>query len=206
LPTYERMVERFKTNPNRASSTDLAEAIRWIEETKGATYAPGDFVIASPDGKHAVIKGRYRPLLLIDIGTLNTHRLLDKGDETPPIAWTADSRYLAFAPSLLPGELHVYDLEQKTASVVTRDAPSWITALSWSPDGQRIAAFGLRNRRMVKNPLALVAATAGHPIFKNDGVLFVYRLGGGDSGAGFSVPLKRGISEQSGPEVRIEWK
>lgn len=203
LPTYERIVERVKGDPNRNSDADLAEALRWIEDSKGAGYAPGDFVVASPDGAYAVIKSHWhKSLLLVEVATLSTRRLLDDGgDQAPPVAWSGDSRHIAFAPPK-PGELHVYDVEHKVASVVTREAPTTITALSWSPDGQQIAVFGLKNRRLGKNPLSLVAAGAGHPIFKGDGVLFVYRFGGG----GFSVMLKRGISEQSTPRARIEWK
>lgn len=104
-----------------------------------------DFVTASPDGAHAVIRAlRGKPLLLIDVATLNSLRLLDDGgDQTAPVAWSPDSRYVAFA-SAKSGEVHVYDLEQKAAIVVTRDAPPWLKALSWSPDGERIAAFGLQ--------------------------------------------------------------
>jgi len=206
LQTYERIVERFKGTPNRSNYPDLAEAMRWLDEhTKGAGYEPEDFVVASPDSQHAVIKSQFEPLILIDVATLKTHRLLDNpGDQTSIVAWSADSRYVAFT-SLKSHELSVYALAQDAISVVVHNAP-WIEELSWSPNGELIAAFALMNRRLAKNPLNLIAVTAGHPLFKNDGVLFVYRFGGGSTDGGLSVPLKRGILEQSTPRARLEWK
>jgi WD40 repeat protein len=206
LHTYERIVERFKGTPNQSNGSDLAEAMRWLEQnTKGTGYEPEDFVVASADGKHAVIKGPYQPLLLIDVATLNTHRLLDNpGDQTPIVAWSADSRYVAFT-SLKSRELSVYNVAQNATSVMVPNAP-WIEELSWSPDGQLIAAFALKNRRIDKNPLAVLVTVVGHPMFKNDAVLVVYRFGGASSEGEFSVPLKRGILEQSTPRARVEWK
>ena len=68
---------------------------------------------------------------------------------------------------------------------------------------QRIAAFGFVNRRMNKTPLGLLWAAAGHPEFRNDGVLNVYRIG---DDRRFSVVLKRGISEMGSANIEIEWK
>lgn len=86
----------------------------------------------------------------------------------------------------------------------TKTGPgSRVEALSWSPDMQRIAAFGLHNRRMNKTPLGLLGAVAGHPEFRSDGVLTVYRFG---DDASFSVVLRREISEWSTPNIEVEWK
>lgn len=201
-PVYERIVENVKANPS--PDDVLVTELRRIEDRKGAGYAPEDFIVASPDGKQAVIRSfGNRPLLVVDVATSKVHRLLDDaGDQTPPVAWSPDSRSLAFAAAL-SGPFYVYDAQRQASAVVTHGAPAWIKELSWSPDGTRIVAFGLTNRRMDKDPPALLAAGAGHPVFRNDAVLFVCGPDGGDA---FSVSLKNGISEPSSPRVRIEWK
>ena len=203
-PVYDRIVEKVKASPSPNVDDELAKELRRIEAHKGAGYVPEDFIVASPSGKQVVIRSfGNRPLLVVDVSTLKVHRLLDDaGDQTPPIAWSADSHFLAFAPAIT-GTLHVYDVQRQTSTVVTRAVPPWIEELSYSPDGTRIVALGLTNRRMDKNPLALVAAGAGHPIFRNDGVLFVCKA---DGDGAFSVPLKGGISEPSSPRAKIEWK
>jgi hypothetical protein len=68
---------------------------------------------------------------------------------------------------------------------------------------QRIAAFGFQNRRMNMSPLGLLFAAAGHPEFRNDGVLELYAL---YDDKRWSLLLTRGISEMSSPNVEIEWK
>jgi len=203
-PVYDRIIATVKASVNPNVDDELAKELRGVEDRRSAGYVPEDFIVASPDGKQAVIRSFWnRPLLLVDVATLKAHRLLDDaGHQMPPVAWSADSHRLAFAPTT-SGEVSVYDVQRQTTVVVTREAPGWIEELSWSPDGTRIVAVGLANRRMDKNPLALLGASAGHPAFSNDGVLFVCEA---DRDEAYSVPLKRGISEPSMLGAKVEWK
>lgn len=171
---------------------------------KSSGYVPEEFIVTSPDSGQAVLRSFWnKRLLLVDISTLKVNHLLDNaGEHMPPIAWSADSGFLVFAPAN-SGELRVFDVKRQSSAVITRSAPSWITELSWSPTGAQVVALGLTNRRMDKNPLALVFAAAGHPTFRNDAVLFVC---GADGGGAFSVPFQNGISEPSTPHFRIDWK
>src|SRR6266851_966254 len=188
---YDRIVERFrdKARPDRGS--DLAAALDWIAQSISWGYSTADAILASPDGAYALIAIRERPLLLINVATLDTRRLADNtGSLGTPAAWSPDSRLIAFAPPETE-KLYVYDMERQAVTSTTTGMGPWIQALFWSPDAQRIAAFGLHNRRMNKTPVGLLAALAGHPEFRNDVVLHVHRIVGDE---GFSLELKRGVS------------
>ncbi len=121
-PVYDRIVENVKASPN--PDDGLVSELRRIEDNQGAGYAPEDFIVASPDGKQAVIRSFWnRPLLVVNVATLKVHRLLDDaGDETPPVAWSADSRSLAFAAAL-SGTIHMYDAQRQASTVVTDGRP-----------------------------------------------------------------------------------
>jgi hypothetical protein len=201
---YDRIVDRFSLTaaPNR--NADLAAALSWIESYKARGYSMEPHITASPDGRYTVFATDWnKPLLLIDVATLTTLRLADEvGDLVTPVAWSPDSRYVAFAPPK-NGKMYVYDVAGTAVASTKAGAALWVEAIAWSPDGQRLALIGWRNRRMDKNPFALLAAAAGHPIFRNDAVLSVYTMHGGEL---FSILLQRGISEQVGRRVRVEWK
>lgn len=202
-PAYERLTGQVKARSDSNVDPGLTEWLQSIEGMKGAGYVPADFLVTSPDGGQVVLRSFMKPLLLVDLSTLKVNRLLDKvGDEMPRAAWSTDSGLLAFA-RVDSGELRVFDVKRQSSAVITRSAPPWITELSWSPTGAQVVALGLVNRRMDKNPLALLAAASGHPIFRNDAVLFVC---GADGGGAFSVPLQNGIAEPASPHFRIDWK
>ena len=80
---------------------------------------------------------------------------------------------------------------------------SWVTALSWSPDGRYIAVCELANRRQNKTVLGRLAGGAGHPEFWNDAVLHVFEA---SDDKHFSLILKPEVSEWGWREFRIEWQ
>ena len=203
---YKRIAERLRHEQNGSSrNPDLAHALYWIERRSEAGYSKADSLVASPDGAYAVHARHDEPLLLIDVSTLETRRLADPSGEpglSTPVAWAPGSRSFAFATPRT-GKLHVYDVERQAVTSTKSGDWQWLEAISWSPDGQQIAAFGTHNRRMNKTPLGLLAAMAGHPEFRNDGVLHVYAMA---SDRHFSVELKRAMSEWGSAQIRIEWK
>lgn len=204
--TYARVVERFNDQRGRSGQDEtLAGTIQWIEESTKWGASRANWIVASPDGAYAVFSAHGKPLLLIDVATLGT-RVLAKVDPylnlATPVAWTPDSRHVAFAPQGTD-KVHIYSIEHQAVVSTKTGAGPWVETLSWSPDMQRIAAFGFVNRRMNKTPLGLLWAAAGHPEFRNDGVLSVYRIG---DDRRFSVVLKRGISEMGSANIEIEWK
>jgi dipeptidyl aminopeptidase/acylaminoacyl peptidase len=201
---YGRIVERLKNQRGAANvDSNLPQIVQWIEESTKAGYSRENWIVASPDGAYAVFVARDKPLLLIDIATLSTRVLAQPhADLTTPAAWSPDSRLLAFAPPDTD-KIQIYSVKELRIISTKTGAGPWAGALSWSPDMERIAVFGFHNRRMNKTPLGLLGAVAGHPEFRNDGILTVYRLG---DEAGLSLVLKRGISEWGSPNVEIEWK
>lgn len=201
---YGRIVGRLKNQRRTAEvDSDLQQMVRWIEESTGGGYSRENWIVASPDGAYAVFAARDKPLLLIDIATLGTRVLAQPhAYRTTPAAWSPDSRLLAFAPPDTD-KIQIYSVKELALVSTKTGAGPWVEALSWSPDMQRIAAFGLHDRRMNKTPLGLLAALAGHPEFRNDGILTVYRL---RDEARLSLVLKRGMSEWGSPNIEIEWK
>lgn len=201
---YSQIAQRFNDQRGRAElDKDLVEAIQSIEDSTKAGYLRANWISASPDNSYALYTGPGKPLLLIDVATLST-RVLAKADPylRTPAAWSADSRFVAFAP---PGtdQLQIYGTEEHAVVSTKSGAGQWVEALSWSPDMQHIAAFSFQNRRMNKTPLGLLGAAAGHPEFRNDGVLDVYSV---SDEKRVSLVLKRGVSEMSSPNIEFEWK
>jgi hypothetical protein len=202
---YERIVARFRNGPDRSDNrSDLASALDWIERSKSWGASPATPIVASPDGAYAIFTTSDKPVLLIDVATLATRRLVDNGGRYrgTPAAWSADSRFVAFTPPESK-KLYVYEVERQAIVSTRTGVASSVETLAWSPDGRYIAVLGMENRWMDINPFALLAAVAGHPIFRNDAVLSAF----GAVGEGpFSVTLRRGISETDSPSFRIEWK
>jgi hypothetical protein len=205
LAAYNRLVERFNEQRARTElDKHLAHAIQWIEDSTKWGASRASWIVASPDGAYLVFSAHNEPLLLIEIETLATRLLAAApvGSNLPtPVAWAPDSRQLAYAPPNTD-QVHIYSTAQHAVVASKTGAGPWVLALSWSPQGQRLAAFGLVNRRMNKSPLGLLGAAAGHPEFRNDGALNVYTLGDQKH---FSVLLKRGISEWGSPNIELEW-
>lgn len=206
LAAYQRLKERFNEQRARPDlDKNLARTIQWIEDSTKWGASRANWIVASPDGAYAVFTAHNEPLLLIDIATLATRVLAAAavGSNLPtPVAWSPDSRHLAFAPPKTD-QVQIYNIAQQAVVSSKAGVGPWVLALSWSPQGRRLAAFGFVNRRMNKTPLGLLGAAAGHPEYRNDGVLSVYRIG---DERHFSVVLKRGISEMSSPNIEIEWK
>lgn len=201
---YKRIAELFRNEQNSSSrSLDLSEALYWIERRSAAGYSRAYSIVASPDGTHVVHTANGEPLLLIDVKSLRTQRLIDNsGTPRTPVAWSPDSRFVAYAPPRT-GKVYVYDLmEHKIVSEKSGEW-QWAEALSWSPDGQQIAAFGTQNRSINKSILGRLAASVGHPEYRNDWVLHVYRIADDQN---FSVVLKHQISEWGSPDPLINWK
>lgn len=204
LRTYNRLLEQFN---NQAISGErdknLVATLEWIEASTKWGASRAGALEASPDGRYAVFSTRSRPVVLINIETLST-RTLAQGHSylDTPVAWARDSRLVALAVPDTDA-ITIYKIGDAALSSTKKSYGSRIGALSWSPDMQRIAAFGYQNRRMNMSPLGLLFAAAGHPEFRNDGVLEVYALNDENR---WSLLLSRGISEISSANVDIEWK
>ena len=165
---------------------------------------PDEEVVASPNGSFiANAPGHGAPIVLIDSATLASRKLGHQSDSLShtPVAWSADSRYLAFAPPD-DGKLYIYDVRQQTIVSAKPPTGGEIAVISWSPDGTQLAVFALHNRRMSLDPLSLLIAFSGHPNFFNDGILHVYRLAEDQPR---SIVLKRAIPEIGSPNVRLDW-
>lgn len=205
---YAQIADRFDKSRNELNaSSDLAKAMEWTQKSRAGGLSPQAYVLASPDGAYAVFAAPYSaPVILTEVATLATRRvsLFNQSNlilSNTPVAWSADSRYLAFAPPG-DGKLYIYDVQRH--SIISTKPPSGgeIGAISWSPDGAQIAVFALHNRRMSLDPLSLLVAFSGHPNFFNDGILHIYQR---TDDQPRSVLLKRAISEIGSPDVRLDW-
>lgn len=200
---YDKIAEGFRRKAKGTENSGLGAVLLAIERSRTFLPSWADGITASPDGRYAVLAHWGHPLLLVDVATLTTRRLTDKEDlfVTTASAWSPNSKHLAFTP-FKKGQLCLYDVDSMRVTTTKDRIAPWVAAIAWSADGLQIAMVEWRNRRMDKNPFALLAASAGHPIFRNDAVLSIHSLNGNDH---FSVKLKRGISEQSTLKVRVEW-
>ena len=159
--------------------------------------------MSSPDGAYVVLKPRWKSLLLVNVATLET-TILAKAHpylETP-VAWSLDSRFVAFAPPDTDC-LQVFSVDRRVVVSTITGTGSWVHSLSWSPDTKHIASVEWRNRRMNKTPFGLIGAFAGHPEFRNDAILSVYQT---SSSQHISYVLERGISEMSSSNIVMQWK
>jgi len=199
---YTQIIQQTKNREGRTDlDADLLETLQEIEERAKVGGPPEGWLTTNPAGTHTIIAVRGMPILVVEIATLDTH-ILARGHLTP-VAWSPDSRFIAFAP-LLMDKLYIYDAGKHGIVSTKTIAGRSVQALSWSPDMQHIAAFEFHNSRLSKTPLSLFGAMVGHPNYLNDGVLSVYRVSDEQN---FSVILKKGISEMNdSPDIELEWK
>lgn len=189
------------TNPQNVQT--VYEAVTDIQNSVASGYSPARFVVFSPDGAYAVLSPLYGPhLLLVEVSTLETTILAKAYPENPPVAWSPDSRFIAFAPRE-SDTLQIFSVAKLAVVSTFSDTGPWVVALSWSPDSQLIAAFELRHRRMSIGPFALISAISGHPEFRNDGVLGLYKP---VSSQHSSLLLMHGINEMHLLNATIQWK
>ncbi len=202
---FARIVERFdKTYVSGRVIPDVIDTLRRAQNSTSTGNPSEDCLIASPNGAYAVFSTPdYAPMTLTETATLASIRLTKTNDPMieAPIAWSADSRFIAFAPAPIY-DLHIYDVKQGRTVSIIPCMDERVAAISWSPDGTRVAVLGFNNRKMDINPLALLAAESGHPIFRNDAVLHIYRVGKGNPR---SIVLEPKVSETSTPNVRLDW-
>jgi hypothetical protein len=207
---YSRIQERFADfkPENRKYLWDALDHIKtWGEyKNQGELASPARYMMASPDGRYAVTSIDRNPVLLIDIANLAVRLLADRCNDPifnvvrPAVAWSRDSKYLAFSPPAAR-KLFLFDLE-RMAVLSTRTVGPDVNAITWSRDGRQIAVFEWRNRRLTKNPLLMWTALLGHPVYLNDAVASVYQAHGDGH---FSILLKRGVQEGDSPRVLIAW-
>lgn len=169
-------------------------------------YFKWKWVTPSPDGLCAIIVADDNPILLVEIKTLNTFIIGKVNEEystlKTPAVWSPDSRLVAFAPPY-SDTLYIYSVDKHAIVCTKSGIGTWVQALSWSPDTKQLAAFTYQNRRLSKTPMGLLGNMLGHPDYRNDGVLSVYRIVNEQN---FSIVLKRGMSEMVSSEIEFEWK
>jgi dipeptidyl aminopeptidase/acylaminoacyl peptidase len=99
---------------------------------------------AAPNGRYLIHSQTGRDLLLLDLaGDPATPEALPRPG-APRVAWSPDSRYLAYAPDAgLPAHqagLYLYDLESGAAqSLLSAAEASDVAEIVWSPDGRFLA-------------------------------------------------------------------
>ncbi len=197
--TYLRLQQRVKAwkgkslpDENLLKALQVPDFIRWVSP--------------SPNGLYAIIIADDIPILLVEIDTLRTF-LIGKGRKEhsylkTPVAWSHDSRLVVFSPHD-SDSLYFYDINKKAIVLTKSGVGRWIQELSWSPDKKQVAAFTYQNRRLSKTPFGLLGSMLGHPDYRNDGVISVYRV---EKEQNFSIVLKRGMSEMDSSEIEFEWK
>jgi WD40 repeat protein len=200
LETYNRLEQQL--NELAASERDpvLVTGVQEIEKAKTWGRSPGDQLLISPDGHRVVLRPDMGMPVVVDLTTLHAQQLVKHSDSLDiPMAWSPDSRRLAFAPSEAR-EIVVYDVEQGV--VESRLQGFWVQAIAWSPDMRTLALITLVNRRLYKTPKGLVAAWAGHPDFRNDLILEIQTIATQEQKF---VPLKSNLDEQIPSDYWIEW-
>jgi hypothetical protein len=204
IAAYDQLAVQFRARVEIGASSDLSDAMSALEKSRAAGYTPGDQALVSPNGAYAVLAPVFSRPLLVNLQTLETQRLLEKSDPNHiPMAWSPDSRLLAFALSEANGQIVVYDVERHLVRSTIRANGAEVSALLWSSDLQQLVALELVNRRLHKTPLGLLIAFSGHPDYRNDLVLRLYGIAGHEQG---SVALKSNLTEQSSYDYWIEWK
>ena len=164
------------------------------------------WVTPSSNGLFAIIVADDNPILLVEIETLNTFIIGKVNKEhsylKTPIAWSPDSRLIAFAPPD-SDTFYIYSIDKHAIVSAKSGIGRWVRALSFSPDMTQLAAFTFQNRRLSKAPMGLLGYLLGHPDYRNDGVFTVYHIA---SEQKFSLVLKSGMSEMKSSKIEIEWK
>jgi hypothetical protein len=200
MEAYNRLEQQL--NEVAASERDpvLVVGVQEIEKAKTWGKSPGDQLLISPDGHRLVLRPDMGIPIVVDLTTLRAQQIVKHADSLDiPMAWSPDSRRLAFAPSEAR-EIVVYDVEQGV--VESRLQGFWVQAIAWSPDMQTLALMTLVNRRLYKTPKGLVAAWAGHPDYRNDLILETRTIATQEQQF---VPLKSNLDEQTPSDYWIEW-
>lgn len=205
IAAYKKIMELFKSqSTSQELHPKLVETLKRIEnEVQNGWGSVENSVIASPNGEYAVLRVSYMPLFLINTSTLSFRKMsIDHSEYKTAIAWSPDSKLFAYAPPDT-NQLRIYDVLKDKVITTKRLNGYEVKELAWSPDHRQIASFELKNRKMSKNPLGLLMATAGHPDFSNDALLSVYEV---DSDKSYSVMLKKKMREFSTPDIDLNWK
>ncbi len=111
--------------------------------------------IPSPDGKRIAHHDKNQRLFIYDVAARKNHKIDDSPiDEFGDLAWSPDSRWLAYAAPVenLFRRIRVYDTVEKKGVYVTTDRfDSYAPA--WSPDGKWLYFLSDRNlKSVVKSP------------------------------------------------------
>jgi WD40 repeat protein len=200
---YSRLERRIQEAVETERDPDLVAAIGQIQKAKSWGKSPAAQVLASPDGNRAALVPDFGTPLVVDLRTLRTHRLQNRSDPLQiPMAWSADSRVLAFAPSEAR-KIVLYDVDLGAVTSTIDSRGAWVCGIALSPDMREIVIMALVNRRLHKSPIGLLAAFSGHPDFRNDLVLQVRSIG---KDPVRSVPLESNLTEQSSYDYWIDWQ
>lgn len=204
LEAYDRLLARVRNLREPLADDELSIAIGAVDKARSFGDRPEHRVLASPDGDYVALAPQFSRPVVVNTRTLETYRLLDQSDPLQlPMAWSSDSRSLAFAPSEASGQIFIYDVRQHAQQPTIEGPGRLITALQWSSDNTQLASLDLVNRRLHKTPLGLFVAGMGHPDYRNDLVLRIYTFAGRISAP---VQLKRDLTEQSAYDYWIEWR
>jgi len=200
---YSRLERRLQESVETERDPDLVAAIGLIQKAKSWGKSPEGQVLASPDGNRAALIPDFGAPLVVDLRTLHTHQLQNRSDPLPiPMAWSADSRLLAFAPSEAR-EIVLYDAELGAVKSTIDSRGAWVCGIAFSPEMREMVLMALVNRRLHKSTIGLLAAFSGHPDFRNDLVLQVRSIGNDQVR---SIPLESNLTEQSLYDYWIDWQ
>ena len=201
--SFDRLEARIHEAGASGGDDDLSVAMKKIEKAKSWGRSPSDQLLASPDGNRTVVRPDFGIPLVVDLRTLGTQRIVSRSDRLPiPMAWSPDSRLLAFSPSET-GTIVLYNVEQRAIQSTISTQGAWVQAIAWFPDMQKLVLLNLVNRRLHKTPLGLLIASSGHPDYRNDLVLQVRAIAGEEQ---HSVKLKSNLTEQSSYDYWIDWQ
>jgi WD40 repeat protein len=200
---YDRLYTQWRESGIAGNAGDLGAAIDALEESKKWGSYPGVQTRVSPNGDYVVLQPAMenRPIV-VDFRTLQTHRLIDHGDMLEiPVAWSPDSRLIAYAPSQAEA-LFIYDVERQTVQATLPCKRVWVQSIAWSPDMRSLAVVALVRRRLHKTPVGVLEAFSGHPDFRNDLIFQVRDLANQEQPP---IPLKSNLSEQNSFQYWIDW-
>jgi hypothetical protein len=200
---YDRLHTQWRESGIAGGASDLNAAIEALEESKKRGSYPGVRTRVSPNGDYVVLQPAMenRPIV-VDFRTLQTHRLIDHGDMLEiPVAWSPDSRLIAYAPSQAEA-LFIYDVGRQAVQATLPCKGVWVQSIAWSPDMRNIAVVALVRRRLHKTPVGVLEAFSGHPDFRNDLIFQVRDLANHEQRP---IPLKSNLSEQNSFQYWIDW-
>lgn len=201
VETYDRLEQKLNAVAVSERDPVLVTGVQEIEKAKTWGKSPGDQLLMSPDGHRAVLRPDRGIPVVVDLTTLHAQQIMKHSDSLDiPMAWSPDSRRLAFAPSEVR-EIVVYDVEQGV--IESRLQGFWVQAIAWSPDMRTLALITRVNRRLYKTPKGLVAAWAGHPDYRNDVILEFLTIATQQQKF---VRLKSNQDEQIPSDCRLEWR